>query len=374
MKMTDSEARSPDAPAEQPSETGEAPAARQPVGTVIFHPFREAFRKLRGAWNSGKGTLRENLQDELARDGGGADMIFSPEERMLLGNILRLREVRVDDVMVPRADIDAVEETIVVGRLMDVFRESGHSRMPVYRDSLDDPRGMVHIKDLMSYFVENAKVNGNGEDREEAEAVERNASNSDLGLDLSNVDLQKPLSDLGIVRPILFVPPSMPATDLMAKMQAGRVQMALVIDEYGGTDGLVSLEDLVETVVGDIEDEHDEDEETLIASVGDGVWIADPRAPLEEVEEELGADFKIGDLAEEVDTLGGLLFTLIGRVPVRGELISPRVLPGFEFEVLDADPRRLKRLRIRRRRGEPRAVDSRRRGRRGPGGETGSDD
>ncbi|WP_235974638.1 transporter associated domain-containing protein [Stappia albiluteola] len=372
--MTDSEARSPDAPAEQPSETGEAPAARQPVGTVIFHPFREAFRKLRGAWNSGKGTLRENLQDELARDGGGADMIFSPEERMLLGNILRLREVRVDDVMVPRADIDAVEETIVVGRLMDVFRESGHSRMPVYRDSLDDPRGMVHIKDLMSYFVENAKVNGNGEDREEAEAVERNASNSDLGLDLSNVDLQKPLSDLGIVRPILFVPPSMPATDLMAKMQAGRVQMALVIDEYGGTDGLVSLEDLVETVVGDIEDEHDEDEETLIASVGDGVWIADPRAPLEEVEEELGADFKIGDLAEEVDTLGGLLFTLIGRVPVRGELISPRVLPGFEFEVLDADPRRLKRLRIRRRRGEPRAVDSRRRGRRGPGGETGSDD
>lgn len=368
MKMTDAEARSPDAPAEKPAEAAESPAARQPVATAFFQPVREVLRKIRGVLNSSKGTLRESLQDELARD-GGTDMMFTPEERVLLGNILRLREVRVDDVMVPRADIDAVEETIVIGRLMEVFREAGHSRMPVYRDSLDDPRGMVHIKDLMSYFAQAAKAAGNGADKDDTGGGERNASNSDLGLDLSDIDLERPLSDLGIVRPILFVPPSMPATDLMAKMQAGRVQMALVIDEYGGTDGLVSLEDLVETVVGDIEDEHDEDEETLIASAGDGVWIADPRVPLEEVEEELGADFKIGDLAEEVDTLGGLLFTLIGRVPVRGELISPRVLPGFEFEVLDADPRRLKRLRIRRRRGDQRATDNRRRSRRGTGGE-----
>lgn len=328
----------------------------------------------------GKASLRENLQDELARV-DGPDMIFTPEERMLLGNILRLREVRVDDVMVPRADIDAVDEGILIGRLMEVFQESGHSRMPVYRDTLDDPRGMVHIKDLMSYFAEQAqkgaqepatkapeKQNGKTNHANDEEKRALDGSNIDLGLDLSNVDLNAPLSALGIIRPVLFVPPSMPATDLMAKMQTERVQMALVIDEYGGTDGLASLEDLVETVVGDIEDEHDEDEEAMIAKVGENVWITDPRVLIEDVEEQLGADFQIGDLAEEVDTLGGLLFTLIGRVPVRGELISPRALPGFEFEVLDADPRRIKRMRIRRRKaGDQRLAETRRRGRREDG-------
>ncbi len=391
MTMNDAEARSTDKATLTPSQDADASTARlSGPQSSVFDKLGGIVRRLWGL-GGGKASLRENLQDELARD-GGADMIFTPEERMLLGNILRLREVRVDDVMVPRADIDAVEDTIVIGRLMDVFRDSGHSRMPVYRESLDDPRGMVHIKDLMSYFAEaarqqakkdalangkqaSARKNGktssneNGARQATAESPDRNASNADLGLDLASVDLNLPLAGLGIIRPILFVPPSMPATDLMAKMQAARVQMALVIDEYGGTDGLVSLEDLVETVVGDIEDEHDEDEEAMIAASGEGVWIADPRVPIEEVETELGADFQIGDLGEEVDTLGGLLFTLVGRVPVRGELISPRVLPGYEFEVLDADPRRIKRLRIRRRRVEQRAGDTRRRGRKAGGAE-----
>ncbi|ADZ72728.1 Putative hemolysin-like protein [Polymorphum gilvum SL003B-26A1] len=306
---------------------------------------------------SGGGSLRENLQDELSRD-TGADAAFSPEERMLLGNILRLRELRVDDVMIPRADIDAVDDTITLGRLMEVFQDNGHSRMPVYHETLDDPRGMVHIKDLMAFIAARARASGsgNGETRPEAAGAVRN-----VALDLSQVDLTLSLAQTDLLRPLLFVPPSMPATDLMAKMQASRVQMALVIDEYGGTDGLVSLEDLVETVVGDIEDEHDEDEEAMLTPAGDGIWIADPRMPLEDLEQELGAGLTIGDVAEEVDTLGGLLFTLVGRVPVRGELIAARQVPGYEFEVLDADPRRIKRLRIRRRRAEPRAADQRRR-------------
>ncbi|MHC5655133.1 hemolysin family protein [Stappia sp. ICDLI1TA098] len=303
----------------------------------------------------GPASLRQNLQDELARDAGPSTS-FTPEERILLSNILRLRELRVDDVMVPRADIDAVEDTVSLGRLMDVFRESGHSRMPVYREGLDDPRGMVHIKDLVAYFYARST---NGAPRE-TEA----GSNSEIDLDLSQVDLSTPLSEAGIIRSVLFVPPSMPATDLMTRMQADRVQMALVIDEYGGTEGLVSLEDIVETVFGDIEDEHDEDEEAMIEKSGDGIWTADPRVPIEEVEEALGTDFQLGDLAEEVDTLGGLVFSLVGRVPVRGELLAARELPGYEFEVLDADPRRIKRLRIRARRPEARGVDARRRVRR----------
>lgn len=312
----------------------------------------------------GTASLRENLQNELARESDG-DTVFSAEERMLLGNILRLRELRVDDVMIPRADIEAVEASTTLGRLMELFQESGHSRMPVYEESLDDPRGMVHIKDLMAYIAENGeqscrpKVNGSVEMLEDSDL--NGAGDNCQEMDLSAVDLSKSLKDVGLVRQLLFVPPSMPATDLMAKMQADRIQMALVIDEYGGTDGLISLEDLVETVVGDIEDEHDEDEEAMLQPVAEGIWTADPRLPLEELAEGLGADLSGSAASEDVDTLGGLLYVSIGRVPVRGELLLVPDVPGFEFEIQDADPRRIKRLRIRRRRVDVRAVDQRRR-------------
>lgn len=311
-------------------------------------------------------TLRENLRDELARESGG-DTAFSPEERMLLGNILRLRELRVDDVMIPRADIDAVDCGTTLGRLMELFQDSGHSRMPVYEETLDDPRGMVHIKDLMAFMAERATDSAvdEGSERQEQDDNAPAKGHNLRELDLSKVDLSASLKQLGLVRDLLFVPPSMPATDLMAKMQADRIQMALVIDEYGGTDGLVSLEDLVEEVVGDIEDEHDEDEEAMLSSVSDGDWIADPRLPLEELDEALGTSFATGDISEDVDTLGGLLYVSIGRVPVRGELLVSPNLIGYEFEVLDADPRRIKRLRIQRRRVEVRAPDQRRRLKRG---------
>ncbi len=323
-------------------------------------------------------SLRENLEDELAREGRG-DTAFSPEERMLLGNILRLRELRVDDVMIPRADIDAVDLETSLSRLMELFQESGHSRMPVYEETLDDPRGMVHIKDLMSFIAErgaaqrHATTVENGADATGGRVDKKSGSESKghnaQDLDLSCVDLSVTLKDTDLLRNLLFVPPSMPATDLMAKMQAGRIQMAIVIDEYGGTDGLVSLEDLVEEVVGDIEDEHDEDEEAMLVPVSEGVWIADPRLPLEEVDEGLGTELTRGEISEDVDTLGGLLYVSVGRVPVRGELLLvPDEMPGFEFEVMDADPRRIKRLKIRRRRSDLRPQELRRRPKRSGAG------
>ncbi|TYC51858.1 HlyC/CorC family transporter [Rhodobacterales bacterium] len=367
----------PQSPAGSPRDTGagqstevEDPQQIKPQRSAAFLENLKRVLRL-GRQTS---TLRENLQDELAREGSG-DTTFSPEERMLLGNILRLRELRVDDVMIPRADIDSVDIGTSLSRVMEMFQTSGHSRMPVYEDTLDDPRGMIHIKDLMAYIAARgaearslgapdlADGAANGEDTSEAEADQpARAGHNHPDLDLSSVDLSTTLKETDLLRELLFVPPSMPATDLMAKMQAGRIQMALVIDEYGGTDGLVSLEDLVEEVVGDIEDEHDEDEEAMLASAGDGVWIADPRLTLEDLDEALGTDLTEGEISEDVDTLGGLLYFSVGRVPVRGELLLvPDEVPGFEFEVMDADPRRIKRLKIRRRRADARPQDLRRR-------------
>lgn len=348
---------------------GEDPQQPKPQKPAAFFDLLKRFLRL-GRQSS---SLRENLEDELAREGG--DAAFSPEERMLLGNILRLRELRVDDVMIPRADIDAVDVETSLSRVMELFQTSGHSRMPVYEETLDDPRGMVHIKDLMAYIAERGASNrpATSVDKE-ADTTDFQPSNSNAparnghnmpDLDLSCVDLSVSLKDTDLLRNVLFVPPSMPATDLMAKMQADRIQMALVIDEYGGTDGLVSLEDLVEEVVGDIEDEHDEDEEAMLASAGEGVWIADPRLTLEDLDEALGTQLNDGEISEDVDTLGGLLYFSVGRVPVRGELLLvPDEVPGFEFEVMDADPRRIKRLKIRRRRTDARPPDLRRRSKR----------
>jgi hemolysin (HlyC) family protein len=277
-------------------------------------------------------TIREDLADALAND---AEMgSFSPEERAMLANILRLRDVRVDDVMVPRADIEAVEINTPLGELLSAFRKSGHSRMPVYRETLDDPIGFVHIKDLMGHVAEAAEVAGDDTGRF-------------ARLDLALVNLTRTLAAASLVRNILFVPPSMPVTTLLASMQASRMQLALVIDEYGGTDGLVSLEDVIEMVVGDIEDEHDDHAGPMIVPDGDGIFLADARADLDEVAAAIGADLSRGDEDEDIDTIGGLVFSLIGRIPVRGELISAP--GGFEFEILDADPRRIKRLRIYRR-------------------------
>ncbi|HEX8164371.1 MAG TPA: hemolysin family protein [Beijerinckiaceae bacterium] len=278
-------------------------------------------------------TIRDDLEEALAEVG---EENFSPQERAMLKNVLGFHRIRVDDVMVPRVDIVSVSLDATLGELLALFRTAGHSRLPVFGETLDDPRGMVHIRDFLDYIAARAEA---GKQRRRKTVEERPPS-------LGDVDLSVTLSTARILRPVLFVPPSMPAVDLLVRMQATRTHMALVIDEYGGTDGLVSIEDLVEMVVGDIEDEHDVDSGRMIVRDGD-TCVADARASLEEASEAVGVDLAIGDMAEEVDTLGGLIVTLAGRVPSRGELIAGP--ENLEFEVLDADPRRVKRLRIHRR-------------------------
>ncbi|MEM8920448.1 MAG: hemolysin family protein, partial [Pseudomonadota bacterium] len=238
----------------------------------------------------------------------------SPSEMRL--RVAEFQNARVRDVMIPRVEISAVEIDADFDDLLKIFAEETHSRLPIYRGSLDDPVGFVHIKDVVAELSQHA----NGEAPQD----------------------DKPLRRL--LREILFVPASMRLQDLLVKMQSSRIHLALVVDEYGGTDGLVSLEDLVEQIVGDIEDEHDEDE-ALIQARGGGVWEVDARADIEDFEAEAKLSLALPDYEDEIDTLGGLVFALAGRVPERGEIVThPH---GVDFEVVDADPRRIKRLRAR---------------------------
>jgi CBS domain containing-hemolysin-like protein len=267
---------------------------------------------------------------------------FSPEEATMLKNILGLRETRIERVMVQRADIVAVQQDVSLGELVKIFESAGHSRLVVYNDTLDDPSGMVHIRDLLAFMAAHATVEQPGDREPTKNEPEDEAEGPELNL--ANIDLAMPLVAAKIIRETLYAPPSMPALDLLAKMQATRIHLALVIDEYGGTDGLVSIEDLVELIVGDIADEHDEEEGQSVIAQADGSFIANGRASLEDVRAAIGETFDVGEVAEEVDTIGGYLVTKAGHVPVRGELV-----PGpepFEAEVLDADPRRVKRVRI----------------------------
>ena len=279
-------------------------------------------------------SIRSDLKTLL--DGAAIEAGFSPEESRMIKNILSLRERRLDDLMVPRADIVAVQQDIPLGELVKVFENAAHSRLVVYNDSLDDPVGMVHIRDLIAFMTARATV-----------GPEINAARAQpfpAGLDFSAIDLATPLSATKIIRTILFVPPSMPAIDLLAKMQAIRIHLALIIDEYGGTDGLASIEDIVEEIVGDIEDEHDEATQRAVIRQPDGSFQAIGRASIEEAVAVIGPEFDVGEAAKEVDTVGGYIVSLVGRVPVRGELVPG---PGpFEIEILDADPRRIKRVRI----------------------------
>jgi len=302
-------------------------------------------RMMRAVFGWSPTSIRSDLKVLL--DGAGAETGFSPDESRMLKNILSLRERRLDDLMVPRADIVAVQQDIQLGDLVKVFEKASHSRLVVYNDTLDEPVGMVHIRDLIAFMTARATV-----------SAETNAARAEplpAGLDFAALDLAMPLSATKIIRTILFVPPSMPAIDLLAKMQATRIHLALVIDEYGGTDGLASIEDIVEEIVGDIEDEHDEAVERAVIRQPDGSYMAIGRASLEEVVAVIGAEFDVGAAAEEVDTIGGYIVTLIGRVPVRGELVPG---PGvFEIEILDADPRRVKRVRIYPRKQAARAME-----------------
>jgi len=256
---------------------------------------------------NGEAKARDVLE-ELIEEREDAEVPIDDEERLLLTNILELRSRTIRDVMVPRADIAGIGNNASLSEVTAVLTKDNHSRLPVYSKNLDDAVGMVHIKDVLAW------------------------SGRDDDFSLKNIQ-----------RKILFVSPSMQVLELLLEMRALRSHMALVVDEFGGVDGLVTIEDLVEEIVGEIEDEHDQDSEPRLVRNSDGSFAADARVPIDLLEAELGADLTVID-DEDIDTLGGLVFSLAGRVPVRGELI--RHSSGIEFEVLDVDPRRIKSLRV----------------------------
>jgi CBS domain containing-hemolysin-like protein len=275
-------------------------------GEGPFHGILNWLRQLRGA-REGEQTLRQELEELIEEHDEGAPI--DPHERRLLVNILKLHELNAADVMVPRIDIVSVPIDTPFADAARQMAEHGHSRVPVFRETLDDAVGIIHFKDLLPYAVDGRAV---------------------------------PLADL--VRKVLFVAPSMAVLDLLLQMRLSRVHMALVVDEFGGIDGLVTIEDVIEEIVGEIEDEHDDADQPKLIERGDGAVIADARTPIEALEARAARPLRPPG-HDEVDTLGGLVFALAGRVPARGEVIKHP--SGLEFDVLDADPRRIKRVRVR---------------------------
>ena len=284
--------------------TDEDTPAPQKSGGV----FRDWLRILRRGRN-GDGSIRDTLE-ELIEEREESDQPINEDERLLLANIFELRDRTVHDVMVPRADIVAIEGETALSDIIDVITGEGHSRLPVYGESLDDAMGFIHAKDVLAW-----------------RGAEANFSPS------------------RILRRVLFVAPSMQVLELLLEMRVKRAHMALVVDEYGGVDGLVTIEDLVEEIVGEIEDEHDQNDDPALTPAADGSLVADARVTIEHLEETVGPILDYDEEREDIDTLGGLVFSLAGRVPIRGELI--RHSSGVEFEVLEADPRRIRRLRLR---------------------------
>ncbi|HEX4177801.1 MAG TPA: hemolysin family protein [Rhizomicrobium sp.] len=279
------------------------------------HPIRRLIQKITGQ-DAEAAAIRESLE-EVIEESERESPDLSAQERVLMGNLLRFGELKIADVMVPRAEIIAVDETVGLADLLKLFREAQHSRLPVFRETLDDPVGLIHVKDVLGLLE--AEPDG-------AYCLSPHAKITSL------------------LRPVLFAPPSMRVQDLLLKMQASHTHLALVIDEYGGTDGLVSIEDIIEQIVGDIADEHDE-VATAPKRDGDGL-IVDARMDLDDFMAQTGHDFLVedGEEAPDIDSLGGLVVSLLGRVPLRGEIITHP--DGSEFQVLEADPRRVRKLRV----------------------------
>lgn len=260
------------------------------------------------------GRILKTLVPLAPDDDSGPDSMMEAATSSEAPSILNLRRKTVDDVALTRADIVAVPVTVALPELVEVFRDHGYSRLPVYRNNLDEPLGLIHLKDLALKYG----------------FAPKSAPRFAL----------RPL-----LRPLLYVPGSMPIGALLQQMQQKRIHMALLIDEYGGVDGLVTIEDLIEQVIGQIDDEHDESDEDLWVQEAPGQWLVLARAPIERVETEVGLKLTGGVYEEEIDTLGGLIFMLAGRVPCAGEVIADE--SGAEFEIVEAGPRRIKRVRLR---------------------------
>ena len=282
----------------------------QPEHDRSFAPLRSFLRLIRRPRDGY--SLREAIDEMIEEPSAGGSHLLSAHERVLIGNILKVYNRTAADVMVPRVDIVALDVETPFSEVLKCMIEQGHSRVPVYRETLDDVIGFVHVKDLL----------GPTADRQPTK----------LG---------------PILRKVLFVAPSLLILDLLVQMRQARTHIAMVVDEFGGIDGLVTIEDLIEEIVGEIEDEYDVAEGPNLTERADGTLIADARIPIEQLEERQGIRLRPTGEQEEVDTLGGLVSSLAGRVPGRGEVIGHP--SGIEFEVLDADPRRVKRLRVRNR-------------------------
>jgi magnesium and cobalt transporter len=255
-------------------------------------------------------SVRDTLE-EIMEGREDQEQPINADERLLLANILELRDRTVHDVMVPRADVVGIDENTSLVEVIQVITQEGHSRLPVFKDTLDDTMGFIHAKDVLAWR-----------------------------------GVETGFTPTKILRKVLFVSPSMQVLELLLEMRVVRAHLALVVDEYGGVDGLVTIEDLVEEIVGEIEDEHDNSPEVKLTKISVGEYIADARVTLEALEEELGPILEEEE-REDLDTLGGLVFSLAGRVPIRGELVPHP--SGLEFEILDADPRRIRKLRLHRR-------------------------
>jgi magnesium and cobalt transporter len=287
----------------------EAPAASRSSGTISEKPLqglRNWLKQLVGP-REAETTLREELEELIEEH---QEEPIDPHERTLLSNILKLHALTASDIMVPRVDIIALEIDTPFAEAVKQVVEHGHSRLPLFRETLDDVVGIIHIKDLLPYAADN-----------------------------------KPVALGKIARKVLFVAPSMALLDLLLQMRLSRVHMALVVDEFGGIDGLLTIEDVIEEIVGEIEDEHDDADRPKLIERPDGSLIADARIKIEALQERLPAPLLPPQQEEGIESLGGLVSALAGRVPSRGEVVKHPA--GIEFEVLDADPRRVKRLRVR---------------------------
>jgi CBS domain containing-hemolysin-like protein len=299
-------------------------------------------QKLRRRFMRNK-DLRESLEvviESHAQDSGEPAM--ADDARSMLGNLLGFSELRVEDLMVPRADIDAVEESSSLRELLDAFTHANHSRLPIFRETLDDVKGFVHVKDFLKWMTAKGKM-------------KMTKKSGTAGLSLPASELANKISQhSSMMRDVLYVPPSMPAPDLLLKMKTSHVHMAIVVDEYGGTDGIVSFEDLLEAIVGDIADEHDADDEmSLIKKQGEDAYVANARIRISTLDQMFGVDLLSDDQEDEADTLAGLIFEMGGRIPSRGEVVKHD--SGLEFEIMDSDPRMVKRVRILVKKSEPAA-------------------
>ncbi|MBX7146604.1 MAG: hemolysin family protein [Alphaproteobacteria bacterium] len=255
-------------------------------------------------------TIRHAIEELIEENHVDPDAsAFGGDENSMLRNILKLRKLTAYDIMIPRADIVGIPVDIEFEDLVKFFSQEGHSRIPIYKENLDDIIGVVHIRDILPYFSSDTKIN--------LETIKRD---------------------------VLFIAPSMPVLDLLLEMRLSRIHMALVVDEFGGIDGLITIEDVVEEIVGEIEDEHDIPQGPKFIEKHDGTIIADARVLVEDFENYAGSILTEEERQQDIDTLGGLVFSLIGRIPTRGELITHS--SGIAFEIIEADPRRIKRLRI----------------------------